>query len=65
MSKIARRFLALACAGVVVAAGAAAEAACVTKAGRGTAGDLDGAKFQAWEAAQNAKAQTARPAPQR
>jgi hypothetical protein len=50
MSKIVRAFLALACAGVVLGAGAAADAACVTKAGRGTAGTRDGAKFQAWEA---------------
>jgi hypothetical protein len=50
MSKTTRALLALACAGAVLAAAGAAEAQCVTKAGRGTAGDLDGAKFQAWEA---------------
>jgi hypothetical protein len=50
MKKTTRALLALACAGSVFAAAGAAEAQCVTKAGRGTAGDLDGAKFQAWEA---------------
>jgi hypothetical protein len=46
----------LACAAVVVALSSiavgagVAEAACITKAGRGTAGSVDGAKFQAWEA---------------
>ena len=43
-------FLALACAGVVFAASPGAEAQCVTKAGRGTGGSVDSAKFQAWEA---------------
>ena len=51
MSKILRTsFLALACAGVVFAAGTDAEAQCVTKAGHGTGGSVDSAKFQAWEA---------------
>src|SRR5437867_867571 len=51
MSKILRTsFLALACAGVVFACGTAAEAQCVTKAGRGTGSSVDDAKFQAWEA---------------
>jgi hypothetical protein len=50
MSKISRTFLALACAGVVFAAGTAAQAECVTKAGRGTGSTVDDAKFQAWEA---------------
>ena len=51
MKKILRTSLmALACAGVVLAAGAAAEAQCVTKAGRGTGSSDDSAKFQAWEA---------------
>jgi hypothetical protein len=49
MSKIRTVFLALACAGVVFA-GTAAEAQCVTKAGRGTGSTVDDAKFQAWEA---------------
>ena len=35
---------------LLVAAGAVAQAACVTKAGRGTGGNDDSAKFQAWEA---------------
>ena len=34
----------------MVAAAAAAQAQCVTKAGKGTGGDDDSAKFQAWEA---------------
>jgi len=51
MSKSARAMLpALAFAGALLAAGAAAEAACVTKAGTGTGGSKDSAMFQAWEA---------------
>jgi hypothetical protein len=34
----------------VVAAATAAQAQCVTKAGKGTGGSDDSAKFQAWEA---------------
>ncbi len=34
----------------VVAAAAVAQAQCVTKAGKGTGGSDDSAKFQAWEA---------------
>jgi hypothetical protein len=40
----------LAAAGALLAAGAVAHAACVNKAGRGTGGNDDSAKFQAWEA---------------
>jgi hypothetical protein len=40
----------IATAGMLVAAGAVAHAACVSKAGRGTGGNDDSAKFQAWEA---------------
>ena len=40
----------LATAGMLVAAGAVANAACINKAGRGTGGNDDSAKFQAWEA---------------
>jgi hypothetical protein len=51
MGKILKTsFLALACAGIVFAASATAEAQCVTKAGRGTGSSDDSAKFQAWEA---------------
>ena len=36
---------------IAVAAGAgSAEAGCITKGGKGTAGSVEGAKFQAWEA---------------
>ena len=35
---------------LLAGAGAAAQAACITKAGRGTGGNDDSAKFQAWEA---------------
>jgi hypothetical protein len=37
-------------AGALVAAGAVAHAACINKAGKGTGGDDESAKFQAWEA---------------
>jgi len=37
-------------AGVLVAAAAVAQADCVSKAGKGTGGSDDSAKFQAWEA---------------
>jgi hypothetical protein len=40
----------LAAAGMLVAAGAVAQAECINKAGKGTGGDDDSAKFQAWEA---------------
>lgn len=51
MSKIARALVpALALAGGLMLAGAAAEAACITKAGTGTGGSKDSAMFQAWEA---------------
>lgn len=40
----------LAAAGLIVAAGAVAQAECVNKAGKGTGGSDDSAKFQAWEA---------------
>jgi hypothetical protein len=39
-----------AAAGMLMIASAAANAACVNKASYGTAGSLDSAKFQAWEA---------------
>ena len=41
---------ALALAGAMMAAGTAAEAACVKKAGTGTGSTRDSAQFQAWEA---------------
>jgi len=41
---------ALAVAGALVAVGALAQAECLTKAGKGTGGNDDSAKFQAWEA---------------
>jgi hypothetical protein len=41
---------ALAFAGVLVAGGIGAEAQCIVKAGKGTGGSVDSAKFQAWEA---------------
>ena len=41
---------ALATASVLVVAGGIAHAQCVTKAGKGTGGNDDSAKFQAWEA---------------
>jgi hypothetical protein len=37
-------------AGALVAAAAVAQAECVSKAGKGTGGSDDSAKFQAWEA---------------
>jgi hypothetical protein len=40
----------LATASVMLAACAAADAACVSKAGRGTGGNDESARFQAWEA---------------
>ena len=42
--------MAVAAAGVLVAASTAANAACNTIGGKGTAGSVDGAKFQAYEA---------------
>jgi hypothetical protein len=51
MKTFVRGFLsATVAAGMLMAAGAAAQAECVTKASYGTAGSLDSAKFQAWEA---------------
>jgi len=47
MKTSVRLFLA---AGALVAAGAIAQAECINKAGKGTGGDDDSAKFQAWEA---------------
>ena len=41
---------ALVLAGALVVAGVAAEAACISKGGRGTGGSRDSAMFQAWEA---------------
>ena len=41
---------ALAAAGVLMLAGATAQAECIKKAGSGTGGNVDSAKFQAWEA---------------
>src|SRR3974377_1746463 len=41
---------ALVCAGALAAAGAGAEAACLSKGGRGTGASRDMAMFQAWEA---------------
>ena len=35
---------------LLAGAGAAADAACINKAGKGTGGNDDSAKFQAWEA---------------
>lgn len=40
----------LAVAGALVMAGAAAQAQCINKAGKGTGGNDESAKFQAWEA---------------
>ena len=48
MTRILRATLALAVALVVAAT--SADAACITKGGRGTGGSVDSAKFQAWEA---------------
>ena len=48
MRGLARAAVVVALSSVTVAGGA--EAACITKAGRGTATSVDGAKFQAWEA---------------
>ena len=48
MKGLARAAVVVALSSVTVAGGA--EAACITKAGRGTATSVDGAKFQAWEA---------------
>jgi hypothetical protein len=50
MRGLARAAVVVALSSVTVVSGAGAEAACITKAGRGTAGSVDGAKFQAWEA---------------
>ena len=40
----------LALAALPIAGEASAATACITKAGKGTASSVDGAKFQAWEA---------------
>jgi hypothetical protein len=40
----------LALAALPIAGGASAAPACITKAGKGTAGSVDSARFQAWEA---------------
>jgi hypothetical protein len=40
----------LAAGGMLVAVGAVAHAQCISKAGKGTGGNDDSAKFQAWEA---------------
>ena len=40
----------LATAGMLVATGAVAHAQCINKAGKGTGGNDESAKFQAWEA---------------
>ncbi len=46
-----KRFVRLVAAtSLLVLAGAAAQAQCVSKAGKGTGGNDDSAKFQAWEA---------------
>jgi hypothetical protein len=51
MNKFVRMVVpALAFAGALVAGGISAEAQCITKAGKGTGGSVDSAKFQAWEA---------------
>jgi hypothetical protein len=50
MKGLARAAVVLAPSLLMIVGGAGAEAACITKAGRGTAGSVDGAKFQAWEA---------------
>ena len=50
MKGLARAAVVLALSSVTIASAPGAEAACITKAGRGTAGSVDGAKFQAWEA---------------
>jgi len=46
--RVAVPALSLGC--VLLLAGASAQAACITKGGRGTGGSIDNAKFQAWEA---------------
>jgi hypothetical protein len=50
MKGLGRAAVVLALISVAIASAVDAEAACITKAGRGTAGSVDGAKFQAWEA---------------
>ena len=51
MGRIARVVVpALAFAGALLVASAAADAACVRKGGKGTGGSRDSAMFQAWEA---------------
>ncbi len=51
MKNLVRKFVpAVAAAGVLMLASAAAHADCIKKAGSGTGGDVDSAKFQAWEA---------------
>ena len=51
MKNLVRKIVpAVAAAGVLMLASAAAQAECVKKAGSGTGGNVDSAKFQAWEA---------------
>jgi hypothetical protein len=51
MKNLVRKIVpAVAAAGVLMLASAAAQADCVKKAGSGTGGNVDSAKFQAWEA---------------
>ena len=51
MKNLVRKFApAVAAAGVLMMASVAAQAECVKKAGSGTGGTVDNAKFQAWEA---------------
>lgn len=50
MRTTSRVLSAIGFAAALCAAGASAEAQCVRKAGQGTGGNVDNAKFQAWEA---------------
>ena len=51
MKNLVRKLVpAVAAAGVLMLAGATAQAECIKKAGSGTGGNVDSAKFQAWEA---------------
>jgi hypothetical protein len=51
MNKFVRGALpALAFAGAMLAAAVSADAACISKGGKGTGGNVENAKFQAWEA---------------
>jgi hypothetical protein len=50
MSRIARRVVPGLAFALLVLVGTAADAACVSKGGRGTGGSRDSAMFQAWEA---------------